>query len=279
MSAPAASAFWPRSATPPTIRRCRAALDYLRREQEADGSWFGRWGTNYIYGTWSVLAALNAAGIDPNAPEMRRAVEWLVAQQRADGGWGETGESYWPGAPRGEAPYSTASQTAWALLALMAAGEVDNPAVARGIAYLIATPGPATATGTSRGTRRSGSRACSICAITATAPFSRYGRWRATAACRWPIRGGSHSGCDIAGLNAGKIARRREFPAFGSQWRQPLSHIAGVAERIAARLRPHGQPVRLRADRDLRHRARRRIDRIDDVVDSGRTATAFCRRR
>jgi squalene-hopene/tetraprenyl-beta-curcumene cyclase len=116
-----------------------AALAYLRAEQEEDGSWFGRWGTNYIYGTWSVLAGLNAAGVDPQAPEVRRAVAWLLARQRADGGWGEAGESYWPDAPRGEAPYSTASQTAWALLALMAAGEVDNPAVGRGIAYLIAS--------------------------------------------------------------------------------------------------------------------------------------------
>jgi squalene-hopene/tetraprenyl-beta-curcumene cyclase len=113
------------------------ALDYLRREQETDGSWFGRWGTNYIYGTWSALAGLNAAGLDPMAPEMRRAVAWLLSQQRADGGWGEAGESYWPDAPHGEARYSTASQTAWALLGLMAAGEVDNPAVSRGIAYLI----------------------------------------------------------------------------------------------------------------------------------------------
>ena len=115
-----------------------AALAYLRREQEADGSWFGRWGTNYVYGTWSVLAGLNAAGVDPAAPEIRRAVAWLIAQQRPDGGWGETGESYWPEAPHGKAAYSTASQTAWALLGLMAAGEVDNPALLRGIAYLIA---------------------------------------------------------------------------------------------------------------------------------------------
>jgi squalene-hopene/tetraprenyl-beta-curcumene cyclase len=115
------------------------ALDYLRREQEADGSWFGRWGTNYLYGTWSVLAGLNAAGVDPQSPMVRRAVAWLVARQRADGGWGETGESYWPDRPRGEAPYSTASQTAWAVLALMAAGDIDHPAVARGIAHLIAT--------------------------------------------------------------------------------------------------------------------------------------------
>ena len=116
-----------------------AAIAYLKREQEADGSWFGRWGTNYIYGTWSVLAAFNAARIDPNGPEIRRAVAWLLDRQRPDGGWGESGESYWPSAPRGEAGYSTPSQTAWALLGLMAAGEVGHPAVARGIAHLVAT--------------------------------------------------------------------------------------------------------------------------------------------
>jgi squalene-hopene/tetraprenyl-beta-curcumene cyclase len=82
------------------------------------------------------LCALNAAGVPPEAPEIRRAVAWLVARQHADGGWGEDGESYWAHYPRGEAPYSTASQTAWALLGLMAAGEVANPAVARGILYL-----------------------------------------------------------------------------------------------------------------------------------------------
>ncbi|HEY4746831.1 MAG TPA: squalene--hopene cyclase, partial [Steroidobacteraceae bacterium] len=115
-----------------------AVLAFLRREQEADGSWFGRWGTNYIYGTWSVLVALNAIGVDPESVEVRRAVAWLLSHQRPDGGWGETGESYWPNELHGEAPYSTASQTAWALLALMAAGEVAHPAVARGIEYLIA---------------------------------------------------------------------------------------------------------------------------------------------
>jgi squalene-hopene/tetraprenyl-beta-curcumene cyclase len=114
-----------------------AAINYLRREQEPDGSWFGRWGSNYIYGTWSVLAGLNAAGIDPGTPEIRRGAAWLLTRQRADGGWGECEESYWPDTPHGEAPYSTPSQTAWALLGLMAAGEVDNPAVARGIAFLI----------------------------------------------------------------------------------------------------------------------------------------------
>jgi squalene-hopene/tetraprenyl-beta-curcumene cyclase len=115
-----------------------AAIDFLRREQEADGSWFGRWGTNYIYGTWSVLAGLNAAGIAHDAPEIRRAVAWLLARQRGDGGWGESGASYAPDAPRGDAQYSTVSQTAWALLGLMAAGETAHPAVKRGINYLIA---------------------------------------------------------------------------------------------------------------------------------------------
>jgi squalene-hopene/tetraprenyl-beta-curcumene cyclase len=114
-----------------------AAISYLRDEQEPDGSWFGRWGTNYVYGTWSVLAALNSAGIAPDSPEVRRAVGWLLARQHQDGGWGEGGESYCPGAPRGDAPYSTPSQTAWALLGLMAAGQAGHPAVARGIAYLI----------------------------------------------------------------------------------------------------------------------------------------------
>jgi squalene-hopene/tetraprenyl-beta-curcumene cyclase len=112
---------------------------YLLREQEPDGSWFGRWGTNYIYGTWSALCALNAAGLDHQHPALRRAVDWLVGRQNADGGWGEDGRSYWDGQPRGSAPYSTPSQTAWALLGLMAAGAVDHPAVARGIQHLIET--------------------------------------------------------------------------------------------------------------------------------------------
>jgi squalene-hopene/tetraprenyl-beta-curcumene cyclase len=116
-----------------------AAITYLRNEQEPDGSWFGRWGTNYIYGTWSVLAAFNSAGVAAGSPEVRRAVGWLVARQHGDGGWGEGGESYWPATPHGDAPYSTPSQTAWALLALMAAGEIGHPAVARGISYLISS--------------------------------------------------------------------------------------------------------------------------------------------
>ena len=114
-----------------------SAISFLRREQEEDGSWFGRWGTNYIYGTWSVLAGLNAAGVSPDAPEIRRAVAWLLARQREDGGWGESGASYASEAARGAAQYSTVSQTAWALLGLLAAGEAAHPAVARGIDYLV----------------------------------------------------------------------------------------------------------------------------------------------
>jgi squalene-hopene/tetraprenyl-beta-curcumene cyclase len=117
----------------------RNGVGYLLEEQEADGSWFGRWGTNYVYGTWSALCALNAAGIDPASPPIRRAVTWLLSKQREDGGWGEDGRSYWDGQPRGAAKESTPSQTAWALLGLMAAGEVDNPAVGRGIDYLVRT--------------------------------------------------------------------------------------------------------------------------------------------
>ncbi len=119
--------------------KVKAAIDYLLREQEQDGAWFGRWGTNYIYGTWSVLCALNAAGLPPAHPAMRKAAGFLRARQRADGGWGEDGASYWENGPRGEGKDSTPSQTAWALLGLMAAGEVDDPAVERGVRYLVDT--------------------------------------------------------------------------------------------------------------------------------------------
>jgi len=122
----------------PAVKR---AVDYLRRTQLADGSWYGRWGMNYIYGTWSVLSALNAAGIDRNAPEMHKARDWLAAIQNADGGWGEDGSSYKLDYRGYERAPSTASQTAWALLGVMAAGDLDHPAVARGIKYLTNTQG------------------------------------------------------------------------------------------------------------------------------------------
>ena len=115
------------------------ALAYLRREQEADGSWFGRWGTNYVYGTWSVLSALNAAGEDMMQPYVQKAVDWLKSRQQADGGWGESCGSYWPDRKH-EAVASTPSQTAWALLGLMAAGEIESDAVTRGVAHLRRAP-------------------------------------------------------------------------------------------------------------------------------------------
>jgi squalene-hopene/tetraprenyl-beta-curcumene cyclase len=94
---------------------------------------------NYIYGTWSVLCALNALGLDGKTPEVRRAADWLVKIQNSDGGWGEDGNSYKLDYNGYEPAPSTASQTAWALLGLMAAGEVDHPAVARGVSYLMQT--------------------------------------------------------------------------------------------------------------------------------------------
>jgi squalene-hopene/tetraprenyl-beta-curcumene cyclase len=116
-----------------------AGIEYLRRTQHPEGSWYGRWGMNFIYGTWSVLCALNAAGVSHQDPMMRKSVDWLASIQNQDGGWGEDAVSYRLDYKGWEAAPSTASQTAWALLALMAAGEVGSPVVARGIKYLIAT--------------------------------------------------------------------------------------------------------------------------------------------
>jgi squalene-hopene/tetraprenyl-beta-curcumene cyclase len=117
------------------------ALAFLRREQEPEGSWFGRWGTNYIYGTWSVLCALNAAGVPSDDPMVVRAVDWLASVQRDDGGWGEDEETYGD-VPHGRYSESTPSQTAWAVLGLLAAGAADHPAVVRGVAYLARTQRP-----------------------------------------------------------------------------------------------------------------------------------------
>lgn len=119
-----------------TSDNIRRAIEFLQKEQEKDGTWFGRWGANYIYGTWSVLAGLAAVGEDMNKPYIRKAAEWLKSVQNSDGGWGETIKSY-------DDPFlkaigkSTPSQTAWALLALFTAGEVKSDAVERGIKFLL----------------------------------------------------------------------------------------------------------------------------------------------
>ncbi len=115
------------------------AIDFLRDEQEEDGSWFGRWGNNYVYGTWSVLVALNAAGEDMRAPYIRKAVDWLKGRQQADGGWGEDCASYWQHR-RDEVKTSTPSQTSWAVLALLAAGEIDSVAAKGGVEFLLKAP-------------------------------------------------------------------------------------------------------------------------------------------
>jgi squalene-hopene/tetraprenyl-beta-curcumene cyclase len=119
--------------------RLKAGVDYLIRTQRDDGSWWGRWGVNYIYGTWSALAGLNGAGLSPDHPTMKKGADWLVEIQNSDGGWGENCDSYKLDYKGYEPAPSTASQTAWALLGLMAAGQVDHPVVARGVNYLKAT--------------------------------------------------------------------------------------------------------------------------------------------
>jgi squalene-hopene/tetraprenyl-beta-curcumene cyclase len=126
-------------ATIPASKALADGVAYLRRTQLAEGSWYGRWGLNYIYGTWSALCALNAAGVDHQDPVIRKAAAWLLSTQNEDGGWGEDARSYRLDYSGYETAPTTASQTAWALLGLMAAGEVGHPAVARGVEYLIAT--------------------------------------------------------------------------------------------------------------------------------------------
>ena len=122
-------------------RALQDAYRYLRAEQEDDGSWFGRWGVNYVYGLGAVLPALEALGEDMTQAYVRRAVEWLLAHQNEDGGWGESCASYVDASKRGVGP-STASQTAWAILALLSADCADYPATRRGVEYLLHTQQP-----------------------------------------------------------------------------------------------------------------------------------------
>ena len=112
------------------------AVAYLRRTQEPDGAWFGRWGVNYVYGTWQVLLGLTAAGVPHDDPAVARGAGWLLGCQQECGGWGESADSYEDPALRGQGP-PTASQTAWALMGLVAAGLADHPAVMRGVRFLV----------------------------------------------------------------------------------------------------------------------------------------------
>ena len=117
------------------------AIEFLKGEQEQDGSWYGRWSVNYIYGTWQVLRGLAAIGVDMREPWLQKAANWLVSVQLPDGGWGETCETYHDPSTKGRGP-STPSQTAWAIMGLMAARREDSEAVADGIEHLISTQRP-----------------------------------------------------------------------------------------------------------------------------------------
>jgi len=117
-------------------KRIEKAIKFILAEQEPDGSWFGRWGVNYIYGTFLVLRGLEAIGFDHNEPQVQQAAEWIRMVQNADGGWGETCGSYDDSNTRGEGP-STPSQTAWAMLGLLAAGDDRSDSIAKGVRWLL----------------------------------------------------------------------------------------------------------------------------------------------
>ncbi len=119
----------------PVLQR---TIDYIRSEQESDGSWFGRWGTNYIYGTWSALLGLEQAGVPKTDPMFSKAANWLKSVQREDGGWGEDNLSYHDDQKyRGRYHFSTSFQTAWAILGLIAAGEAHSQEVKAGIKFIL----------------------------------------------------------------------------------------------------------------------------------------------
>jgi squalene-hopene/tetraprenyl-beta-curcumene cyclase len=116
----------------------QAALKYLRQEQESDGTWYGRWGVNYIYGTWQTLRGLHALGLDMHQPWLLRARDWFEQVQHGDGGWGERCNTYEDPVFKGKGP-STASQTAWAIMALCTFGDPQRPSLVRGVQYLLRT--------------------------------------------------------------------------------------------------------------------------------------------
>ena len=117
-------------------KRVEAAVQFILKEQESDGSWFGRWGVNYLYGTFLVLRGLEAIGFDQNEAAVQQSVEWVRSVQNGDGGWGETAGTYDDPGQRGVGP-STPSQTAWALLALLAGGDTRSDSVAKGVRWLV----------------------------------------------------------------------------------------------------------------------------------------------
>ena len=162
-----------------------AGIAYLRKTQLPEGSWYGRWGLNYIYGTWSVLAGFGQTGIGADDQAVRRAVDWLNSRQNSDGGWGESNDSYAGKTHLGERTASTPHQSAWALLALMAAGQAGSVAARCGIEYLLRTQETDGLWSDPHFTAP-GFRECSTSDITATARISPSGRWRRTATLARP---------------------------------------------------------------------------------------------
>src|SRR6202000_3404790 len=122
-------------------KRVEKAIQFILSEQEPDGSWFGRWGVNYIYGTFLVLRGLEAIGVDNHEPQVQQAAEWIRMVQNTDGGWGESCMSYDDPDTRGIGP-STPSQTAWAILGLLAAGDTRSDSIAKGVRWLLAPQQP-----------------------------------------------------------------------------------------------------------------------------------------
>jgi squalene-hopene/tetraprenyl-beta-curcumene cyclase len=122
-------------------KRVERAIQFVLKEQESDGSWFGRWGVNYLYGTFLVLRGLEDMGVWSHEPPIQQAAEWIRMVQNADGGWGETCGSYDDPGERGIGP-STPSQTAWAVLGLLAAGDTRSDSVAKGIRWLVSKQTP-----------------------------------------------------------------------------------------------------------------------------------------
>ncbi len=133
-----ALARWGATLTEPMVQR---AVHYLRQRQEPDGSWYGRWGVNYIYGTWQCLVGMAEVGVSRDDADLQRGAEWLLSHQQPCGGWGESPESYAHPQTRGQGR-ATPSQTAWAVLGLLACGLHEHPAVQRGIHFLRAAQRP-----------------------------------------------------------------------------------------------------------------------------------------